>query len=121
MYKGSGVLIETEICRKNRLHYTCDNYERVRRTDITEMFGFEITDVFKEEKINSIGGNLYIYNRSPSDKDDILKLRNKYQNILFEWNPEIYRWISKLGTDNDDLYLYIQSKPLMSYELFDIY
>ena len=118
LYKDSGVLLEAiTYCKR------IDGKQgRVFSTDIIELFGFEITDVFKNEKINSIVGNLYTY-RSQSKEDKILKLYDKSPNILFEWDPKIYRWICKFGSDipNDDLYLYIQSRPLYSYSLFDLY
>ena len=118
LYKDSGVLLEAiTYCKR------IDGKQgAVFSTDIIELFGFEITDVFKNEKINSIVGNLYTY-RSQSKEDKILKLYDKSPNILFEWDPKIYRWVWKFGSDipNDDLYLYIQSRPLYSYALFDLY
>ena len=90
---------------------------RVQGAYIKEMFGFEVTDVFKGETVNSMGGNLYVFHVIPQSEN--LTLYHKYPRILFEWSSRLHSWVNKWGTDNNNLYLCINSAPFMSYELYD--
>ena len=110
--KLTKVLMNVDLYRK---HF--NKIERLESKDFRILYGFEVTDIFKKDKINSIGGNFYVFKGEKHGGS--VKLEEKHTKILFEWDPEAIHWVQKCGADNNDLYYYIRTSPVMSYELFD--